>query len=354
MVRPFISILIDTYNHERFIEKAIVSVLEQDFPAADREILVVDDGSTDGTREIVEKFGPQVRYIRKQNGGQASAFNAGIPECRGEIVAFLDGDDWWAVGKLSAISEVFDSEPSVGLVGHGITEVFQDQSEREQLLHEAERFRLDSVAAARRFRLRKSFLGTSRMAYRAPVLEKIGKVPESLTIQADEYLFTTAGIFAEVVILREPLTFYRLHDTNAFQVSDGSDTALRRKAWVLSAVARELRDRFQREGVSEEITEPIVSAVSAEAELTRLGVESGFPWETILAEWRNYRIMHEDASVARVVLKGVSLLPALVLPSRTYFRLRQHVAENRLYRQARERWLPFSRLGHIEKRTAGR
>jgi len=96
MARPIVSVLIDTYNHERFIEQAILSVLEQDFPGSDREILVVDDGSQDSTPQIVAKFAPQVRLIRKANGGQASAFNAGIPECQGEIVAFLDGDDWWA------------------------------------------------------------------------------------------------------------------------------------------------------------------------------------------------------------------------------------------------------------------
>ncbi|MGB6832549.1 MAG: glycosyltransferase, partial [Candidatus Acidiferrum sp.] len=75
MTKPFVSILIDTYNHEKFIEQAIVSALEQDFPAAEREIIVVDDGSSDGTPEIVRKFEPQVRLVRKANGGQASAFN---------------------------------------------------------------------------------------------------------------------------------------------------------------------------------------------------------------------------------------------------------------------------------------
>lgn len=94
MGKPFVSVLIDTYNHERFIEQAIVSVLEQDFPASDREIIVVDDGSTDRTQEIVRKFKPHIRLLCKENGGQASAFNAGIPECKGEIVAFLDADDW--------------------------------------------------------------------------------------------------------------------------------------------------------------------------------------------------------------------------------------------------------------------
>jgi glycosyltransferase involved in cell wall biosynthesis len=111
---PAVTILIDTYNHERFIEEAIVSVLEQDFPRADTEILVVDDGPTDRTPEIVRKFQPHVRLIQKTNGGQASAFNAGIPEARGDIVAFLDGNDWWVKEKLSVVVDYLAARPHIG------------------------------------------------------------------------------------------------------------------------------------------------------------------------------------------------------------------------------------------------
>src|ERR1700678_2794924 len=111
MTDPLISVLIDTYNHERYIEQAIVSVLEQDFPSDDVEILVVDDGSTDKTSSIIRRFVPRVRYLRKENGGQASAFNAAISEARGEIIAFLDGDDWWAKEKLSAVLDAFAKNP---------------------------------------------------------------------------------------------------------------------------------------------------------------------------------------------------------------------------------------------------
>jgi glycosyltransferase involved in cell wall biosynthesis len=90
-----VTILVDTNNHERFIEEAIVRALERDFPRAEMEILVVDNGSTDRTPEIVRKFAPNVRLIQKTSGGQPSAFNAVTPEARGEIVAFVDGDDWW-------------------------------------------------------------------------------------------------------------------------------------------------------------------------------------------------------------------------------------------------------------------
>ncbi len=79
MAIPPITVLIDTYNHERFVEQALVSVLEQEALAGDAEILVVDDGSTDRTPELVREFAPRVRHLYKTNGGQASAFNAGIP-----------------------------------------------------------------------------------------------------------------------------------------------------------------------------------------------------------------------------------------------------------------------------------
>src|ERR1700693_5784808 len=134
MAKPFVSVLIDTYNHERFIEEAIVSVLEQDFPASEMEILVVDDGSTDRTPEIVRKFEPSVRLIRKANGGQASAFNAGIPQAQGEIVAFLDGDDWWAPKKLARVVGTMKADPALGILGHGLLIVQPDGGEHPEIL----------------------------------------------------------------------------------------------------------------------------------------------------------------------------------------------------------------------------
>src|ERR1700731_4357046 len=128
MSKPFITALIDTYNHQSFIEDAINSVLNQVFPASETEILVVDDGSTDNTREIVRKFAPRVRLLFKSNGGQASAFNAGIPEARGEIVAFLDGDDWWAKEKMNVVVDYLEGRPHIGVVGHGIYEFDSDTS----------------------------------------------------------------------------------------------------------------------------------------------------------------------------------------------------------------------------------
>src|SRR5579872_6189361 len=131
MSKPYVSVLIDTYNHEQFIAQAIHSVLEQDMPMDDVEIIVVDDGSTDRTPEIVRTFESRVRLLRKTNGGQASAFNAGIPECHGEIIAFLDGDDWWAPSKLRRVVDLMESDPFLGIVGHAIVESSEDGRSEE-------------------------------------------------------------------------------------------------------------------------------------------------------------------------------------------------------------------------------
>jgi len=349
LAKNFASVLIDTYNHERFIEQAIVSALEQDFPATDREIIVVDDGSTDRTPEIVKKFEPRVRLLRKENGGQASAFNAGIPECKGEIVAFLDGDDWWAPGKLQAVAGALAGNTSIGLIGHGITEVFPDGSQHVQLLKDVPRLRIDSETGARAFRLRKSFLGTSRMTMRAAVLRQIGRVPEALTIEADEYLFTLTGFLSDVLILGESLTFYRLHAGNAFQVADGNKQALRRKQKVLESLAKSVTASLEEQKVEEGITRIVVESIETEAELIRLSLDAGLPWETVRTEVRNYRIMHPDASLPHWFFKWLALLPSCVMSSRNYYSLREGFSQNRIYRKAREKWLPFLQHSHVDR-----
>lgn len=95
-----VSVIIPAYHAEKYIEKAVDSALEQDVPL---EILVIDDGSGDDTRKVLEKYrqNPDFHYLKNEkNMGAAKSRNRGVREARGRYVAFLDADDWWAPGKL--------------------------------------------------------------------------------------------------------------------------------------------------------------------------------------------------------------------------------------------------------------
>lgn len=349
MARPFVSVLIDTYNHERFIEQAVVSALEQDYPASEREIVVVDDGSTDGTPDILKKFATQTRILRKNNGGQASAFNAGIPECRGEVIAFLDGDDWWARGKLAKVVDALARDAQCGIVGHGIANAFADGTELIDAPRQAERLRIESVGSARVFRLRKSYLGTSRMTLRKEVAAKILPVPEALVIEADEYLFTIAAALSLLAILPEVLTYYRQHGQNLYNAAGGNQAGLRRKQAVQTALAKELRRELPARGLGADAVECVCEIIEAEAQQMRLMLEGGAPWETVRTENTIYRIMHGDAPVSHRIFRAATMIPAMVLPPKWFYAGRQKLINNGFYRRTRKALLPAPEITQIAR-----
>ena len=221
MTTPLASVLIDTYNHEKYIEQAITSAIEQDFPAKDYEIVVVDDGSTDRTPEIVKKFAPRVRLLRKKNGGQASAYNAGIREARGDVVAFLDGDDWFAPGKLCAAISALERHPEAAAVGHGYYQVVQPTG--EVITHAADHtklLRLTDPKSAREARLSIPFLHNSALTVRRSALERIGPIPEVLVFCADAPL-AVISMAQGLLLLDRPLLYYRVHSQNLYVSRSG-------------------------------------------------------------------------------------------------------------------------------------
>jgi glycosyltransferase involved in cell wall biosynthesis len=345
--KTLVSVLIDTYNHERFIEKAIVSVLGQDVSPREREVIVVDDGSTDRTAEIVRKFEPHVKLVQKANGGQASAFNAGIPACSGEIIAFLDGDDWWGAGKLARVVEALEEDKSLGLIGHGIVIVHMDGRLQEDSLNESFVFQADTVEGARSFRLRKSFLGTSRMTIRADVLRRIGAVPTGIKVQADEYLFTLAAVLSRTRILPEVLTYYRMHGTNLFQMTGNDPERMRNKQESLEKLASSLREELERRGVDVRARQVITESAQAEADQSRLMNVGGSGWKVIKNEWIIYRIAFPHTALLSRILKLASLLPAIVFPAKKFYSARKRILESKVYGRARRRFLPPSKLPHV-------
>ncbi len=109
---PRVSVIVPAYNAAAFVRRAVDSVLAQTFK--DLELLVVDDGSTDGTVDQLTSYRDRLRLIRQRNAGPAAARNRGLQAVVGDYVAMLDADDWWEPGKLAAQVALLDARPGIG------------------------------------------------------------------------------------------------------------------------------------------------------------------------------------------------------------------------------------------------
>jgi glycosyltransferase involved in cell wall biosynthesis len=186
MSRAKVTVVIDTYNQERYVGAAIESVLEQDYPSGQVEIIVVDDGSTDATAREVARYKQRVSYIRQENQGQAAAINAGVERAQGEIVALLDGDDLWYRRKLKQVVKAFEQEPEAGLVFHNTT-----------LSAGNAELKAESACCF--------FIPASAMSLRRHFLEKILPLPVAFRSCANLYLTYHMLFFAKLCPLEECL-----------------------------------------------------------------------------------------------------------------------------------------------------
>ena len=119
-----VSVVIPAYNRAHLIGETLKSVLEQTYRPI--EVIVVDDGSRDGTHEVVERFGDEVRCVRQKNAGVSAARNRGIAEATGEFIALLDSDDVWLPWKLEAQVAILHAYPDVGMVWTDMTAISED------------------------------------------------------------------------------------------------------------------------------------------------------------------------------------------------------------------------------------
>jgi glycosyltransferase involved in cell wall biosynthesis len=333
MTAPRISVLIDTYNHERYIEQAILSVLEQDYPREEMETVLVDDGSTDETPSIAQKFVPRIRYIRKRNGGQASAINVGIPELRGGIVAFLDGDDWWAQDKLKRVGEAFESNPEIAAVGHGYYEVFDTNPPREMFVPEKTCFLdVSSAEAARIADAGLTLLGTSRLSVRRSVMDRIGKIPESLVFCADAPIFTFALALGGALVLDRPLCYYRRHSSNLYSPSVIDATTRRRTMERLGLLLNYVPPRLVEFGVPVEVVEALIELPRIEFDRARLQFGGGDRFGVLRTELERFRAHYQHRSAGYWLFEGVVAAFALILPPQRFYQLLGWYGRNNIKR----------------------
>src|ERR1051326_3474877 len=269
-MKPLITALIDTYNHERYIEQALTSVLEQRLSPSELEILVVDDGSTDRTPEIIQKFAPRVKHIRKQNGGQASPFKARFAESHGQIIAILDGDDWWIKGKLAKTAETLERHPEVAAVGHGHLQFDQQRNLVTIKAPAAQHLiNISTVAGVREAIAHWPFLLMGALTVRKNVLERIMPLSEQMLFMADTPLQCAAMVMG-AIILPEPLFYYRLHANNLYAADAAGEAQLRRKYAMTELVHERTYHMLLRLGVPRDCASALLEGTWLDAKRWRL------------------------------------------------------------------------------------
>ncbi|MGZ6316392.1 MAG: glycosyltransferase family 2 protein [Anaerolineales bacterium] len=209
MTEPRVSAIITAYNSEAFVDDAITSVLRQSRPVD--EILVVDDGSTDRTREIVETYKDRgVIYLFQENAGAGAARNLGIQHSQGEFVAFLDADDIWLEDKNRLQVDYLIAHPEVALVS-GLSLWWNVAKDSRQQHGKAP----TNMKTLRREILVRNVIGNPSMcmARRSAILE-VGLFDRNTRLCLDFDLWTRIAARFEMAILSSPVIVYRWHQGN--------------------------------------------------------------------------------------------------------------------------------------------
>lgn len=198
---PEVTVVVPAYNAERWIGEALRSIQSQTF--GDVEIIVVDDGSRDGTAAIVDSFGPPVRRIHQRNGGVARARNEGIRAAAGRLVAFLDADDLWDAPKMERQVALLRSRPEVGLCYSGIRRI--DGEGRVRSVEPAR----DYPDLCQTLLLRSCVIAVSSAVVRRELLDQLGGFDPVFSQCADWDLWIRLSRLTACAAVAEPMVRYR-------------------------------------------------------------------------------------------------------------------------------------------------
>lgn len=214
---PSVDIVIDNHDYGRYLRAAIESALGQTYESV--SVIAVDDGSTDCSGEVIASFGSRIVPVMKANGGQASAFNAGLAVSHGDVVIFLDSDDVLVPRAAERIAAAFREQPQLAKV-HFRLAVIDEAGHATGEIKPSPHIALpkgDLVAATLRFPFDLARPATSGNAYSSRVLRAMAPIRDCGDgIGADWYLVHLAALFGPVAAIDEPLALYRLHGANLY------------------------------------------------------------------------------------------------------------------------------------------
>jgi glycosyltransferase involved in cell wall biosynthesis len=227
------SIIINNYNYGHFLSHAIESALCQDYPNV--EVIVVDDGSTDNSREVIQRYGDRIIPVLKENGGQASAFNAGFAQSRGEAIFLLDADDRFSPHKVSTVMEIFAAHPSSDWCFHSLKLVNRKNETLFESLGSGSLQECDFRGTLRRRgKVPIDPPATSGLCFQRDVLNHILPMPEGQHISiGDHYLKFSAMALSKGIFLEQNLAQQVVHDSNAYTLK--GDHQMKARILVMAA-----------------------------------------------------------------------------------------------------------------------
>lgn len=209
---PVVSIVMATYNFERYLARAIESALAQEYPAEALDIVIVDDGSTDSTPDVVRPYLDRVRYFRKENGGLLTTVNRGLAEARGQFISLLSGDDEFMPGKTRAQVDFLLGHPEVGMVYADLEVVDGDGALlnpslwRMAKLHQVRGRCFGAL-------LTKNVISGGAMMFRSSLKSVFHPIPESAAWE-DWYISLRIASVAEIDYIPQAVYRYRYHGQN--------------------------------------------------------------------------------------------------------------------------------------------
>lgn len=226
-----ISVVIPAYNAERWIGEALDSVLAQTYPPT--EVIVVDDGSTDGTRSVIQRYAGRVNYLYQENRGQAAARNAGIRAAIGEYIAFIDADDLWQAEKLALQVEKLKEGYEWVICNFAN---FDDST--HQLVDMPKLKLYEGDVLEQLFLI--CFIGSPTPVVKRDIFDKVGGFDESpsLLFGEDWEMWLRIAASYPLGVVHKTLALHRLHPTSAMAITDPMQKMENKKKIIEEIVAR--------------------------------------------------------------------------------------------------------------------
>jgi glycosyltransferase involved in cell wall biosynthesis len=247
-----VSVVICTYNTERFIVEAIDSVFAQDYPLAKVEIIVVDDGSTDNTAKILkEKYSGKIKYFYRKNGGHSAAINTAIEKMSGKYVCFLDADDFWDKNKLREVVGLFESDNEIDVVYNYLRVI----NEAKKVIGAYPNKDVSNPDYLSEDHLHEYLVGripfappTSGISIRVECLLQIGKIPEERAYP-DIVLQSVIPFYAKKIrFIKKHLHSYRIHANNTWENKPFSIKTLERDIATYVELREQIKFHSQKTG----------------------------------------------------------------------------------------------------------